>query len=221
MARNGARSPAARARRPRGARRERRSHAERTAETRARILAAVRDCIAELGFRRTTASEITRRAGVTWGAVQHHFGDKDGILAAVLEDSFERFEARLAGVPVEGAPLGRRAALFVERAWEHFGSAHYRSTFEILLQDAPRAGAAGAGSWQRRMARAWDRVWRRLFADARIGRARQIALQHYAICVLAGLATTQLLEGEDAAARPAALELLAETLARELAGAAA
>lgn len=54
----------------------RRSHAERTAETQARIVAAVVASIAERGLQRTTAAEVTRRAGVTWGAVQHHFGGK-------------------------------------------------------------------------------------------------------------------------------------------------
>ena len=44
----------------------RRSHAERTAETRAKILAAVVESIADVGFQRTTASEIAQRAGVTW-----------------------------------------------------------------------------------------------------------------------------------------------------------
>ena len=73
----------------------RRSHAERTAETRGRAMAAVVQ---------TTAAEIARRAGVTWGAVPHHFGDKDGILKAVLEASFNRFAERLAGVP-DGASL--------------------------------------------------------------------------------------------------------------------
>ncbi len=48
-------------------------------------MAAVLESIAEVGFQRTTAAEITRRAGVTWGAVQHHFGAEDGILRAVLE----------------------------------------------------------------------------------------------------------------------------------------
>jgi len=60
--------------------RARRTQAERTAATRERILAAVVESIAELGIQRTTASEIARRAGVTWGAVQHHFGAKHGIL---------------------------------------------------------------------------------------------------------------------------------------------
>ena len=71
--------------------RPRRSHSERTAKTRARVIAAVVESIDEVGFHRTTGSEIARRAGVTWGAVQHHFGGKDGMLAAVVEDSFNRF----------------------------------------------------------------------------------------------------------------------------------
>ena len=89
---------------------ERRSHAERTAETRGKILRAVVASIAEVGFQRRTANEITRRAGVTWGAVQHHFGGKDGILLAVLEDSFDRFAARLADIPVEGTSLEERVS---------------------------------------------------------------------------------------------------------------
>src|SRR5262245_62336179 len=117
--------------------RVRRSQAERTAETRARIIEAVVACIDELGFPRATASEIGRRAGVTWGAVQHHFGGKDGILAAVLEDSFARFARRFDDLPAQPASLEERASLFVQRAWEHFGSAHYRSTFEILLRWLP------------------------------------------------------------------------------------
>ena len=124
--------------------RGRRTQAERTAETRGRIVAAVVESIAEIGFQRTTASEIAQRSGVTWGAVQHHFGGKDGILAAVLEDSFARFERRLADVPParSGTPLEERVSRFVDGAWQHFESAPYRSTFEILLNHA-RPGARG------------------------------------------------------------------------------
>lgn len=184
-----------------------------------RIVEAVIESIAEVGFQRTTAVEITRRAGVTWGAVQHHFGDKDGILLAVLEDSFVRFAARLEDVAVEGLSLERRVALFVERAFEHFTSREYASTFEILLdhlrRDAPERGA----SWQLEMSRAWERVWRRFFGDSPAPRRRQGILQHYTISVLSGLASTLLLEGAGASVREAELGLLRDTLVRELRGA--
>ncbi len=194
----------------------RRSHAERTAETRARIVAAVLESIAEVGFQRTTATEIARRAGVTWGAVRHHFGGKHGLLVAVVEDSFNRFAARLADVPAGGADLAERARRFVERAWQHFASPEYRSTFEILLNELGSEAEADAPSWQQEMFRAWDRVWLRLFQDAPISRRRHRLLEHYAIATLSGMASTLMLEGPGAALPPGELDLLTDTLAREL-----
>ncbi|HXX48091.1 MAG TPA: TetR/AcrR family transcriptional regulator [Myxococcota bacterium] len=196
----------------------RRTHAERTAETRGAIMRAVVESIAELGFKRTTASEIARRAGVTWGAVQHHFGGKDGILVAVLEDSFARFAARLSDIAPDGLSLERRTDLFVERAWEHFASPHFRSTFEILQHDAT---PSRDGGWQGQMLAAWDAVWSALFGEAGLSRGRRLALQHYTISVLTGLALLRRFEEPAPALRARELALLKETLLRELAGKAA
>ncbi len=191
----------------------RRSHAERTAATRARILAAVVESIAEVGFQRSTASEITRRAGVTWGAVQHHFGGKDGILVAVLEDSFDRFAHRLSGIEAEGATPEERVSLFVDRAWEHFESAHFRSTLEILLH---YAAPAPERAWQGEMLAAWNRIWSSLFDDGHLSRSRRIVLQHYTISTLWGLASMKTLGGPTARIREGELGLLKRTLVREL-----
>jgi len=191
--------------------RARRTQAERTAATRERILAAVVASIAEVGFQRTTASEIARRAGVTWGAAQHHFGGKDGILEAVLQDSFARLAQRLSAVPA-GAPLATRVELFVERAWEHFASPHYRSTLEILLHLDPADRRPG---WQAPMQRELDEIWRGTFPEARLPRRRALALQRYTASVLSGLAALSLLDGSRAT-RGAELRLLEATLLREL-----
>jgi len=195
---------------------ERRSHAERTAATRRCILEAVVDSIAEVGFARTTALEVTRRAEVTWGAVQHHFGDKRGLMVAVLEDSFRRFAERMVDVPDSDEPLEKRARAFLDSAWEHFGSRFYRSTYEILLHDLGREDAVAEAGWQARMFRGWDTVWMRIFADAPLARRRHFVLQHYTISVLSGLASTLMLEGPEARLPTAELDLLKETLVREL-----
>jgi AcrR family transcriptional regulator len=193
----------------------RRTHEERSSETRAAIMGAVVESIAEVGFKRSTAAEIARRAGVTWGAVQHHFGGKDGILTAVLEESFNRFAERLGDVEAAGLSLERRAALFVDRSWEHFESAHFRSTFEILQH---YAAPAPEHAWQAQMLEAWNRVWTELFGDRPHSRARRIALQHYTISVLTGLASLLRFEAPSAAVRELELGLLKETLVRELGG---
>ncbi len=191
--------------------RPRRSHAERTAATRERVVAAVVASIAEVGYRKTTAAEIARRAGVTWGAVQHHFGDKDGILAAVLADTFGRFAERLGGPPA-GASLAARVGRFVDRAWEHFASPHYRTTFEILLHVPPDADVA----WQDQMLAAWSRIWSQWFPGGSLGRRRNLGLMEYTIAVLAGLAAMQMLSGRSAGRRETELGFLKATLLSEL-----
>jgi AcrR family transcriptional regulator len=191
----------------------RRTQAQRTAATRERILAAVVESIAEVGFQRTTASEIARRAGVTWGAVQHHFGAKNGILEAVLAESVARLAERTAGIPAD-APLASRVALFVERAWEHFSSAHHLSMLEILLHLAPADREGGPG-WQADMERALDAIWSRIFPDAALPQRRALALQRYATSLLSGLASLAALDGRGRTRAPE-LRLLEQTLLREL-----
>jgi AcrR family transcriptional regulator len=199
----------------------RRSHAERTASTRSKIMDAVVDGIADVGFQRTTAAEIARRAGVTWGAVQHHFGGKDGILIAVLEDSFDRFALKLSDIATEGLPLEKRVDQFIDRAWEHFGSAHYRSMFEILLSYSGTEGPEPESLWQEEMLQAWDRIWRGLFSDADLDRRSTVRLQYYTISVLSGLASTQMLGSRRIRTLGSELQLLKDTLIRELGAGAA
>ena len=195
----------------------RRTQAERTAATRERIVRAVVESIAEIGFQKTTANEITRRAGVTWGAVQHHFGGKDGILAAVLQESFERFAVRLAEVPTEGASLAERVSAFVDIAWAHFGSPDYRSTFEILLNYTQDTDD-GLPIWESEMLRAWNRVWSKIFADVSLPRRKTVALQAFSISVVSGMAALAMLRRAVEPVHGAELDLLKQTLVREMSG---
>jgi AcrR family transcriptional regulator len=199
--------------------RTRRKQADRSAETRAKIIAAVTDLIAERGFARTTAQEISTRAGVTWGAVQHHFGGKDGILAAVLEASFNHFADRIADTPTDGVPLEDRVASFVDKAWEHFSSSHYKTTFEILLNMMGPEGDSGVPQWQGQMYQAWNDVWIGVFPDARPTRRREYFIQHYTLSVLSGLATTLMLQGDSAELPSEELDLLKKTIFDVLAAA--
>ncbi len=192
--------------------RERRSHAERTAETRARVMAAVVASIAEVGYQRSTAAEIARRAGVTWGAVQHHFGDKDGILMAVLEEAFDDFARLHANSPKEGEGIEKRVSLFIDRSAKHFGSALYRSNFEILLNLPTDLEL----SWQQQMLAAWIRIWSRYFPETDASDPGSVDLMSYTISVLSGLAATRMLEGRGANIGSGELRYLKDTLVREI-----
>jgi len=61
------------------------TQAERTEATRAALLGAARALFAERGYAGTAAEEVVRRAGVTRGAMYHHFRDKKALFRAVHE----------------------------------------------------------------------------------------------------------------------------------------
>lgn len=54
-------------------------------ENRAKLIAAARKAFAEKGYSAASMDDLTAEAGLTRGALYHNFGDKRGLLAAVVD----------------------------------------------------------------------------------------------------------------------------------------
>ncbi|MCM2503505.1 TetR/AcrR family transcriptional regulator [Aureimonas altamirensis] len=63
-------------------------------ENRRKLLAAARKAFAEQGFAAASMDELTASAGLTRGALYHNFGDKKGLLAAVVAEVDGEMAAR-------------------------------------------------------------------------------------------------------------------------------
>lgn len=63
-----------------------RTQAERRADTQRRLIAAARRLFAEKGYAATGTPEIVAAAGVTRGALYHHYADKLALFAAVVAE---------------------------------------------------------------------------------------------------------------------------------------
>jgi AcrR family transcriptional regulator len=93
----------------------RRTQAERTAATRRALLDAARSLFAERGYHGTAAEEIVGRAGLTRGALYHHFEDKKDLFRVVvdemegeIDEEIEAAERAHSGLP-EAVMAGYRA----------------------------------------------------------------------------------------------------------------
>src|ERR671910_1302953 len=70
----------------------------RADRTRAMVIEETVRCVLEEGFGAASAKHITERAGVTWGVIQYHFGDRDGLLMAVVDKGFGQLAETLSGM---------------------------------------------------------------------------------------------------------------------------
>lgn len=101
--------------------------------TRQRILDETVACILEEGYPAASAKHIAERAGVTWGVIQYHFGDRSGILAAVTEAGLAEFVAAMESVAIPDGPLRARLEAIVEAGERAFTSRLSLASFEILM----------------------------------------------------------------------------------------
>jgi AcrR family transcriptional regulator len=72
-----------------------RTKADQRADTTRRLIAVARERFARDGYAKVGTEEIVRQAGVTRGALYHHFGSKDALFAAVLDDVQRDIAARV------------------------------------------------------------------------------------------------------------------------------
>lgn len=96
-----------------------RTRAQMLDETRAKLIAAAREAFARYGYAGTSMDELTASAGLTRGALYHHFGGKEGLLQAVVHTIDAEIDAELSKISAsEPRPLRalqKRARAYVER----------------------------------------------------------------------------------------------------------
>lgn len=108
--------------------------AEMVEETRAKLIQAARHAFATRGYAAASMDDLTAEVGLTRGALYHNFGDKKGLLQAVIDQIDAEMLARM-----------RAAGAKAKTPWEAFlaeGVAYIEMALEpeiqrIMLLDGP------------------------------------------------------------------------------------
>jgi AcrR family transcriptional regulator len=108
----------------------------RAERTRAVVIDETVRCILDEGFAPPSVRHITDRAGLTWGVVQYHFGDLDGLLMAVVDKGFGELLDALDELPpraVREGSVRARTKFVIDTIWGAFSSPTSMAALEILI----------------------------------------------------------------------------------------
>jgi AcrR family transcriptional regulator len=112
-------------------------------ETRTKLIAAGRKAFATLGYADASMDDFTAEAGLTRGALYHHFGDKKGLFQAVVSqidaEMAERLRQRAARAPTRWEGFVEEGIGYIEMALEP-------EIQRIILRDGP-AVLGDPSSW--------------------------------------------------------------------------
>ena len=143
-----------------------RTQAQRTAATRAALLEATVDCLVSQGFSGTTTTEVAHRAGMSPGALLHHFPAKADLLCAAVGHLFELRLAEFRKAMVNLEPGADRAEAGLDLLWSMFSGPTFVAWLELWVaaRGDPALADAVVGL-DREFMSASEAVFRELFAD--------------------------------------------------------
>jgi AcrR family transcriptional regulator len=101
--------------------------------TRARVVDAAVACILDEGFYRASSNKIAKRAGVTWGVIQYHFGTREALLVAVHERGLEELDRCLTDAVIVGDTVEARLGSFVDALWSYYRRPEFLAYMQVVL----------------------------------------------------------------------------------------
>ncbi|WP_333827878.1 TetR/AcrR family transcriptional regulator [Pararhodobacter sp.] len=113
---------------------ERRSNHDRRQETRGALLGAARALFLEKGYAATGTPEVVERAGLTRGALYHHFKDKQALFLAVVEAEAAQIAA---GIEAGSANAQTPLAALMEGAQAFFAAMRVPGRVRLMLLEGP------------------------------------------------------------------------------------
>ncbi|WP_224402229.1 TetR/AcrR family transcriptional regulator [Pseudonocardia sp. ICBG1034] len=182
-----------------------RSRAQRSSDSRARILDAAVACLIDGGYSGSTTLTIQSAADVSRGRLLHHFPSRDRLLVAAAQhlavkrvaDTEERVRRVL---EADQVGLFERADRVIELLWESFAEPHFWAAVELWTAARSNSEIAEAlRPEEKRLGAAIRASMARMFGDELAGRPRFKQLRDLLLTSMRGTALTYTFDPRDPA----------------------
>ena len=179
---------------------EPRTQEQRSASTKEKVINAAIGCIYEEGLSSTTVARIATRSGVTWGAIAHHFGDKDSILFAVLERNAEIFYKRVdKSLARAGPSLREHVSALIDVTWIYLNEPGGFSFIELVIHNRASTNEKILAQQENLSITQMENVWNKVFGEFNISATTLRIARDLAMSSLMGLAVQRLIRRRKAA----------------------
>ena len=158
------------------------------------MLDAAVESLLDKGYYRTSSNEIARRAGVTWGTLQHQFGSRELLLLDVLNQRWHDLQHEMATAQVVGTTLEERLHSVLDVIATHYGQPAQLASLQILLDlsrdpEVSKATKRAVDEHGKRLIEAWRPLFEQALGDA----ANDEILVVYAFVTMRGYLTGNLI----------------------------
>ena len=175
----------------------RKSQKSRSADTIEKILNATLDTIYDHGFQNATTSVIAMRAGISRGALMHHFPRKEKLIAEAVRYKLLLEISEIQKLAENVANEEMSLDDFLDELWTHFSGRLFMTTMEYLA-------AARTDRYLKKELKpsslefneALDQIWLRFFKGATVSNEVKRLAFTTTICLLRGMAVNSMLRDD-------------------------
>lgn len=174
-----------------------RTQEERTSATRARLIEATLDLLLSKGYAAATTADIAARAGLTRGALAHHFESKNELVVEAVEHLLKttKHEIRVYASQVGKGSLS--ISDFVDRLWIIFSGPFFMVTLEHIT------AARHSDFLRKRLIertrefhKSLDEIWRHFFSESGLGSVEVETTLNATLCLLRGMGVQTVLRSD-------------------------
>ncbi|MER9281157.1 cupin domain-containing protein [Mesorhizobium sp. M0522] len=179
-----------------------------------RLLKATIASVSEGGFSSVTFTEITRRAGVSIGAAQHHFQSKADLILATVGYVFTEMDLFVSEMSPTSGSVDERLDKIISVYWSWFSSPEYLAAWELVL-GARRDAKLFRELSERVVVAAVEPVndlWRAAFSDVEMGDGELHQMVQFTFALMRGLVLSDVIKVNSAQDKYKILELLRSML---------